>query len=367
MTARAYHRDEDVAIVELLDLVFKGWPKYDLEGSKVDFWRWKYIDSPLPSMILVIEEEELLVSSYHSWRQKVWVNGKTWIFESGMDFTVHPDYRRRGLSKQISQLARDIGNKENIPVNNTVTEQPIILHGHNKNESVKLFPKKLVNLTRINDIDRQLQVMPVNNSWVIKLGYRALDLMNNIVNMFKGKPILHDIDIRLVDAFPESINEYWDQIKSGLDYSLVLSVEYLNWRYCDSRIGGYQVHIAEEKGQTVGYIVTRINKKYPEYPIGYIVELSYLPGRAEIGYQLLDKALPYLSEVNVVNFLTIEGHPDIELMKRFGYHNSRILLHSYYENYIQPDPLELIYQTPSNRVHISWGDFDILPVKMPKK
>ena len=367
MEARVYKSGEEEAIVELLDVVFRGWPKYDLTGDAVDFWCWKYQDSPTPSMVLVIEEEGKLVSAYHSWRQKVWVQGKTWVFESGMDFTVHPEYRRRGLSLKISQLAREIGQKEKIPVNNTVTEQPIILHGHNKNEAVHLFPKKLVNMARINDISEQLRVMPVKNGWIINIGYRTLDILNSAVNMFKPKPNIGKITTRLVTAFPESINDYWNIIKIDLDYSLEISQEYLNWRYCDSRIGGYQVHVAEENGQPVGYVVTRINKKYPEYPIGYIVELSYLPNRTEIGYKLLETALPYLCDVNVVNFLTIENHPDIELLKMFGYHNSRINIHSYYENYIPPDPLEPLNNSHPNKIHLSWGDYDILPVKMPKK
>ena len=112
--------------------------------------------------------------------------------------------------------------------------------------------------------------------------------------------------------------------------------------------------------------MTRINKYYPQYPIGYIVDLSYPLGRPEIGYVLLETALQTMEKVNVVNFLTLKNHPDISLLSRFGFLDSRIDLHVEYELYTDEDTLQFIEQTLSSKIQLSWGDYDILPVKMPK-
>jgi predicted N-acetyltransferase YhbS len=363
---REYTDGDEEAIVELLETVFAGWPKYDIDFDPVDFWRWKYHEGIIPETIYVIEDEDKIVASYHTWRQKVKVNHESHVILEGMDYTVHPDYRGRGLSRKVADLSRQAAKKKGIPAIYVITENPIILRRHKKETQVKGFPRKLVNMTRIKDISKQLREIPVKNQWIINLGYRTLSAINSIANTFRQKPVNEDINIDQVEFFPEQINNYWESIKDEYSFSVELTEDYLNWRYCDPRSGGYQVFLAREKDQIIGYIVLRTNKTENDYTIGYIVELSYPPGRLDAGYKLLEKGLSVFEKVNTVNYLTVAGHPDTRLLQMFGFLDSKIQLHVNYEVYSKKDPFKSLSSVPPERIHISWGNFDILPTRMPK-
>jgi len=365
MITREYKDGDEESIVELLDTVFNGWPKYDISDSPVDFWRWKYSEEPAQAKIFLIENDGKIVASHHNWRQNVWIKNRSFIINEGMDYGVHPDYRGKGLSTKVSELVRQVGKQDNIPLTYVITENPIVLKGHEKNSNVKKFPKKIVNLILIKDVSKQLRVMPMQNGWFLGIGYRFFSWYNAMINLFNDKKIKSMISIESVGLFPDSINEYWEKVKKHYDFSIELNDKYLNWRYCDSRIGGYKILIASVDNSIVGFIVLRKNSLIKEYPIGYVVELSYLPNMSEVGSLLIAEAIKYFENVNVINYLTVDEHPDIKIFKKFGFINSRITLHVNYEHLLLDDPFESLEISKPEKIHIAWGNFDVLPVKVP--
>src|SRR3990170_8604053 len=65
---RPYESGDEEDIVELLKLVFNGWPNFDLDCGPVDHWRWKYLHSPAgKSLIYVGESEGDIVGSSHTY------------------------------------------------------------------------------------------------------------------------------------------------------------------------------------------------------------------------------------------------------------------------------------------------------------
>ena len=44
---REYEPGEEEQIVSLLDIVFDEWPSFDINCSKMDFWKRKYLDLSL--------------------------------------------------------------------------------------------------------------------------------------------------------------------------------------------------------------------------------------------------------------------------------------------------------------------------------
>lgn len=43
--AKEYQPGDEEGIVELLEIVFDGWPHFDLPCSRVDHWKWKFLDN----------------------------------------------------------------------------------------------------------------------------------------------------------------------------------------------------------------------------------------------------------------------------------------------------------------------------------
>ena len=52
---RPYRLGEEEEIVELLELVFNGWPQFDLNCASLEHWRWKYLDNPLKMNTVAVE------------------------------------------------------------------------------------------------------------------------------------------------------------------------------------------------------------------------------------------------------------------------------------------------------------------------
>jgi ribosomal protein S18 acetylase RimI-like enzyme len=148
---------------------------------------------------------------------------------------------------------------------------------------------------------------------------------------------------------------------------VVRTIEYLNWKYAYPGIGDFRKFIAREKGMILGYMVLRINRYNPNYPVGYIVDLVTEEGRDDVVSELIDRALLYFEEedVNIVNFLTVKNQPDIKILKSYGFIDSRIIM-NLYTSQIKPKSLETLAKTnvPPKKIMARWGDHDVLPVSL---
>ena len=80
----------------------------------------------------------------------------------------------------------------------------------------------------------------------------------------------------------------------------------------------------------------------------------------------LERALRYFREndVNIVNFLTVKGHPLIENLRGFGFLDSGVKINMYVPTRDQHPAVEALTsrEVQPGNVHIAWGDYDALPV-----
>ena len=63
---RSYQPGDEEEIVELLELVFGGWPKLDLNCDSINHWRWKYVDYPSGNVIVNVGHTHSLVDFVES-------------------------------------------------------------------------------------------------------------------------------------------------------------------------------------------------------------------------------------------------------------------------------------------------------------
>ncbi len=117
----------------------------------------------------------------------------------------------------------------------------------------------------------------------------------------------------------------------------------------------------------MGYSVLRINRYRRNYPVGFIVDLLTLPDRMDAANALAADAVQFFdySDINIVNYQVVKGHPYEGVLKRHGFVDSRIKAHVFILPLQDDTLLDKVKQTPASKVLISWGDHDVLPVTMP--
>lgn len=106
VTARGFVSTDEPDVLALLQTVFGEWPRDVRDVTPADFLRWKHIESPFgPSRMVVAEIDQRIVGfgAYMPWRFRV--RGRIVKALRGVDFAVHPAYRRRCVSMALRASA----------------------------------------------------------------------------------------------------------------------------------------------------------------------------------------------------------------------------------------------------------------------
>jgi GNAT superfamily N-acetyltransferase len=359
---RPYVDGDEKELVKLLQFVFRGWPHLNLDCTDLEHWTWKYRDNPHePSVIVVACEDDRIVGVNHSMAMKIKIGEGLCDSSYAADTAVHPDSRSRGVSKRLIEAGIEIRKEKGIKFTYFITRNPLLIKMNLK--YYPLFPHPIANMVRIRDIDLHLRAIPVDNATLMKAGFQGLRLINQLANLARSRPPTSGLNVSEVKIFDDRVDEFWERVSDQYDFIVERRGEYLNWRYCDPRVGDNVIKMAEEDGKTIGYSVLRVNSYRQEYPIGYIVDLIALPGRLDAVHILAEDAVRFFDDrkVNIVNYQLVKGHPYESIMKSYGFLDSRVKIHVFYLVTGIDEEIRRLESAPAGRVHFSYGDIDSLP------
>ena len=364
-TFRYYESGDEEQIVPLLALVFGRWPQLRLDCSDMDYWIWKFIDRPISGFSMLSLDKEKIIGCLHSVPLKIKVEDSLLAGTTMTDLAVHPDYRKMGIMNQMLQHNVARLPKKGIKMNYAITGNPIVIKNMEKRFNRLPFP--VVNLVSIKDIDTHLKEMPVDNPLLMKTGFQIVKNVSSISGSLKKTPISENIEITETETFGPEVDQFWMKTAPSFDFIVERKRDYLNWRYCDPRSGDYTVKMALQDGELVGYSVLGLNRLIEHYPVGYIMDILVLPGREDVINMLAQDAVHHFESlnVNIVNYQVIKGSIYGEALKKHGFLDSRINLHIFINTYEKQDLLKITQSLSPDKVYISWGDHDVLPVKMP--
>ena len=355
--------DDVDEIINLLELGIEGWPRISLSGSRRDHWIWKYEENPIPNKASnVTLFERKIVACDHAIPQRVFLFGEPVIGAVRGDLTVHPDFRGKGIWRKSQEYATFLERKAGYDLVHYMTGNPIVIQSLEKRRP--RFPKQLVNLVRIHDIDKHIEQIPVENEWLIKTGFRALKMINQITSFTPQNG--EEVKVNSPPLFDEKVDELFDKVKKEYDFIVDRGRDYLNWRYNDTRSGNYIVKTVETNGQLLGYLVFFINRFIKEYPIGYIVDVIMEPGREDVLRVLIESALQELDSegVNIVNYLNVKGHHYEKVFSEYGFLDSRIKIYMFYQSNTVDTEMKRLGNSSASKMFYTWGNHDSLPVSL---
>ncbi len=365
VTIRLYEESDDEGIVELLDLVFDGWPNYDIACSPLEHWRWKYLSSEGTPYISVAEDMGRIVGCNLGYPVSLRVSGKSIKGFYASDTAVHPDYRRRRISSKIIDYQNNHFAGLGAKFTYWASSNPIYI-SYGKRRARPSLPFKITNFVRILDIDKQLQAMPVPNPLLSKAGYTVLKTLNSIRNSLEKRDrSAPKFEISDLDEFPPEINSLTEEVASNHPFMVERDQEYLNWRYTDPRAGEFTVKTAHDplEEEILGCCVIRVNRIRRDYSVGFIMELMALPGRLDVVDELLKHAVTDfdLQGVNIVNILASEGHSYQKTLNRNGFLNSRVEPYVFLNSFVNET---IIPRKTGKPGYFSFGDLDSLPTQI---
>jgi ribosomal protein S18 acetylase RimI-like enzyme len=353
---RLYEPGDEEGIIEVLKASYPEWRN---AKSPLDHWKWKYLESPLGSVFMVVDWGGKIVA----------VGGRVLLnikFDEitpsvyGDDGSVHPDYRRRGIYQDLVRYAWEKGKREE-----TVFKFGIQAHRASVKVQVREgsvdFPFEISHMLQVQNVGMHFRMRPTNNNLAARIGFSALKLLNLIMKNTKRIKILYDFNIEDVVEFDERINFFWQKIVDDYHFIIEKNQRYLNWKYCDPRSsikGRFMIKKAVANGEILGFIVYKIWEK-EDYPEGYIMDLLTLRDRDDVAWKLLEKACKFFREsnINVVHYRVVKDHPYQKLFSEQGFIEVPTELHLGYRIYQDEEKIQIIMDSKPNQIHFNYGDY----------
>jgi len=365
---RLYEAGDEIAIVELLERVFDGWPHFDLPCDSVEHWRWKFLDNPQGyTLVSVTERDGELLGCTHKLPIPLWLDGQAGRGNIGADLALHPDHRGRDVSNPLRTHNRELARQYDHLLSWFVSLSPIVQKTYAR--TGLRFPCRVAAFVRVRDVGAQLRAMPMRNAWVSRLGFLAANTLNQLHRAVRPAPVGSELDVSEIDHFDDDVEALCAAARGQHLLMVNRSREYLDWRYCDPRAGGFSVREVRERGSLLGYCVLKINRYRRDYPTGFVLDLLTLPDRLDAADALLTDAIRYFDaeDVNLASACAVRGHPHQRVLARHGFLDSRRELPLYFGRTTRPDETgvaDVVAGLRPSDVHFCYGDLDTLPVSV---
>jgi GNAT superfamily N-acetyltransferase len=353
---REYQKDDENQIVELLKKIFPGWPRQQEKISGIDFWKWKYLDTPAEQWVIVVAESnnEIVGCHHNSFFWMKLYDEKKWGYIGG-DIGVNPEFRGKGIWKKMVQKSTDITKELDLAFSIGITTNPIVKNGWEK-MGEKFFPHPISLMYKIKDIGLHIRKTKLNP--LKDLEY----ITSRILSRDSQKVEKNKFDIKEISSFEKHYDNFWAKTRGEHVFSVEKDRDYVNWRYCDDRGGNYHVETIFNGAEFLGYIVLKIVPLESGYSRGYVVDVQASKTRINVVNALLQRGLEFFDEndVNFIQALIVEGHPFEKVYRKNGFAAVKNNYSILYQEWKNDEYFKELYDTSSEGVQFQFGDLDFL-------
>jgi GNAT superfamily N-acetyltransferase len=362
ITIRKYEPGDEQGIVELLELVFDGWPHFDLPCTPLEHWKWKYLDNPYEKRTIpVVTVGDKVVCTNHGLTRRIVLFGKTFLCSQGTDLAVQPDYRRMGLYTKASEYKSQSYKDNGFSITWAVTGNPIVFDS-NINRGRGGSPHKVSTLVRVNNVDLHFKMKGREDDFVKRMGAKVLKGSRELSQLFSNTASKDRVNYKFIDVndFDTSFSSFWERARSSYDMIFDRNSVFMNWRYLDRRAGSFKIIAAKADRDWLGYIVYKVNHFNKNYPEAYIADILTLPERRDLASDLIEEVSRRLDRegLNATYSWAVEDSFYLDVLQRAGFLNSRYHPYFIFQNINLNSEWEELYKIKPGKMCVQFSDSD---------
>jgi predicted N-acetyltransferase YhbS len=234
---------DEPGLLECLTAAFGKWPGRGIDVEPIAHLRWKLAGKFALDQHYVAESDSQIIGCQLILMRRLRAENALLTAAVLTDYAVHPDFRGRGVSRDLWTF---------------------------KTDPARGASDLIVSITGHHIVRRQISTM----GWSRELAH-PIDLLERDVDGDLPPP-RHSYGIREVGAFDERLNALWEEASGSFDLILERRMDWLNWRYADSRAGEFYIRLAEENGRLLGYSVLSVSRGR-----GFIADMLAHPERQD--------------------------------------------------------------------------------------
>ncbi|MDW5563630.1 MAG: GNAT family N-acetyltransferase [Methanomassiliicoccus sp.] len=245
---RAADRNDAQGIVDLMTGAMP-WPGFVHQGSKTEFWNWRYADNPRGYTNEVVAVGEGKVCAHAaSLPTDLVINGKEVRGAQYSDLLTREDVRGRGTMERAVPVLHQLNMRRGVEVEFAFPSVP----------GEKVVRKAGFVDLKVEMGQYELIANPdgffenVRFGGLKKIAYSGLRTLKG--NRAKDDP---SVEVYESTTFPEDIEAMTKRFQEAFTFVLRRDQAYLKWRYSEPRGGRFRTLFARRGGSTAGFIVLR--------------------------------------------------------------------------------------------------------------
>lgn len=220
-------------------------------NSKKEMYKWLFDLNPYNksgNVMYILKEGDKIIGCDGLLPNELYVNGKTYLTAHSVKSMTHPDYKKQGIFKTMTQNSCERGLKDGVDVVIGLANDQSY-PAYQRFGWPTLFEKEVyVKPILINNIlKRRLKV-----EFISSIG-------NSLYSTFMKYKLKVEMDkeikFEILNTVPSSIQACWDNYKSKYNVLLVRDYKYLNYRYNQRPDVDYVTLIAKLNNEIIGFSI----------------------------------------------------------------------------------------------------------------
>ena len=290
---RGYQQGDEHLIKDLYYQVFN-------KERSIPDWQWEFMDAPEgPSNIRVIEDKGTIIGHIALIPVRFQYLDKEIVVGKSEDSSLHKDYRGKRLFGKLEHQCFDTAAEKGYSVSYSISRTARAVHikaGYHPLKSIEGYFVPL----RTDHVVSELK-----NAGVIS-GYQAWfagPLLKVLARRFRKRVKRADappadIKIEQISQFSDEFDDLWKRFaEQNRVITIKRSSAYLNWRFTQKPNHHYEIYVARQRDELVGYLICTTVKRTDDFnvdlKIGVTSDYLVLNPHREVLKPLIYRAANY--------------------------------------------------------------------------